>query len=194
MLTEGDLPTLNDSVNAVFFGGISLVSEPAADTYAALCAREAGKRIIMIDPNIRPGFITDEPRYRARLDKMLAQADIIKVSDEDMEWIGVTAEQLIDGGAVLVLVTRGSEGVDAVTAKGTFRVAAQKAEVVDTVGAGDTFNAGLLAGLDEAGLLTRDALEAADQDALTPALRLGTFAAAITVSRAGANPPWRSEL
>ncbi len=95
---------------------------------------------------------------------------------------------------MLVLVTRGSEGVDAVTAKGTFRVAAQKAEVVDTVGAGDTFNAGLLAGLDEAGLLTRDALEAADQDALTPALRLGTFAAAITVSRAGANPPWRSEL
>ena len=194
MLTEGDLPTLNDDVNAVFFGGISLVSEPAADTYAALCAREAGKRVIMIDPNIRPGFITDEPRYRARLDKMLAQADIIKVSDEDMEWIGVTAEQLIDGGAVLVLVTRGAEGVDAVTAQGTFRVAAQKAEVVDTVGAGDTFNAGLLAGLDEAGLLTRDALEAADQDALTPALRLGTFAAAITVSRAGANPPWRSEL
>ena len=194
MLTEGDLPTLSDNVNAVFFGGISLVSEPAADTYAALCAREAGKRIIMIDPNIRPGFITDEPRYRARLDKMLAQADIIKVSDEDMEWIGVTAEQLIDGGAVLVLVTRGSEGVDAVTANGTFRVAAQKAEVVDTVGAGDTFNAGLLAGLDEAGLLTRDALKAADQDALTPALRLGTFAAAITVSRAGANPPWRSEL
>ncbi|MBO6867500.1 MAG: carbohydrate kinase [Thalassococcus sp.] len=194
MLTEGDLPMLSDDVNAVFFGGISLVSEPAADTYAALCAREAGKRVIMIDPNIRPGFITDEPRYRARLDKMLAQADIIKVSDEDMEWIGVTAEQLIDGGAVLVLVTRGSEGVDAVTAKGTFRVAAQKAEVVDTVGAGDTFNAGLLAGLDEAGLLTRDALEAADQDALTPALRLGTFAAAITVSRAGANPPWRSEL
>ena len=194
MLTEGDLPILSDNVNAVFFGGISLVSEPAADTYAALCAREAGKRIIMIDPNIRPGFITDEPRYRARLDKMLAQADIIKVSDEDMEWIGVTAEQLIDGGAVLVLVTRGSEGVDAVTANGTFRVAAQKAEVVDTVGAGDTFNAGLLAGLDEAGLLTRDALKAADQDALTPALRLGTFAAAITVSRAGANPPWRSEL
>ena len=194
MLTEDDLPTLPDTVNAVFFGGISLVSEPAADTYAALCAREAGKRIIMIDPNIRPSFITDEPRYRARLDKMLGHADIIKVSDEDMEWIGVTAEQLIEGGAVLVLVTRGAEGVDAVTAQGTFRVAAQKAEVVDTVGAGDTFNAGLLAGLDEAGLLTRDALQAADQDALTPALRLGTFAAAITVSRAGANPPWRSEL
>ena len=67
-------------------------------------------------------------------------------------------------------------------------------DVIGEIGAGDTFNAGLLAGLDEAGLLTRDALAAADQDALTPALRLGTFAAAITVSRAGANPPWRSEL
>ncbi len=194
MLTEADLPTLSDDVNAVFFGGISLVAEPAADAYAAFCAREAGKRVIMIDPNIRPGFITDEPRYRARLDAMLGQADIIKVSDEDMDWIGVTPEQLIDGGAALVLVTRGSEGVDAVTASGTFRVAAQKAEVVDTVGAGDTFNAGLLAGLDEAGLLTRDALRGADQAALTPALELGTKSAAITVSRAGANPPWRTEL
>ena len=194
MLTAADLPTLSQDVNAVFFGGISLVAEPAADAYAAFCAREAGNRVIMIDPNIRPGFITDEPRYRARLDAMLAQADIIKVSDEDMDWIGVTPEQLINGGAALVLVTRGAEGVDAVTAAGTFRVAAQRAEVVDTVGAGDTFNAGLLAGLDEAGLLTRDALRGADQAALTPALELGTKSAAITVSRAGANPPWRNEL
>ena len=194
MLTAADLPTLSQDVNAVFFGGISLVAEPAADAYAAFCAREAGNRVIMIDPNIRPGFITDEPRYRARLDAMLGQADIIKVSDEDMDWIGVTPEQLINGGAALVLVTRGAEGVDAVTAAGTFRVAAQRAEVVDTVGAGDTFNAGLLAGLDEAGLLTRDALRGADQAALTPALELGTKSAAITVSRAGANPPWRNEL
>ncbi|MGR3442833.1 carbohydrate kinase [Thalassococcus profundi] len=194
MLSEGDLPVLDDDVSALFFGGISLVSEPAADTYAAFCAREAGSRVVMIDPNIRPGFITHEPRYRARLSDMLAMADIVKVSDEDMDWLGTTPGELIDGGTALVLVTRGAEGVDAHINGAEMRVAAQKAVVIDTVGAGDTFNAGLLAGLHKAGLLTRDALRSASLDALRPAVALGAQAAAITVSRAGANPPWESEL
>ena len=194
MLSEGDLPVLDHDVSALFFGGISLVSEPAADTYAAFCAREAGSRVVMIDPNIRPGFITHEPRYRARLSDMLAMADIVKVSDEDMDWLGTTPGELIDGGTALVLVTRGAEGVDAHINGAEMRVAAQKAVVIDTVGAGDTFNAGLLAGLHKAGLLTRDALRSASLDALRPAVALGAQAAAITVSRAGANPPWESEL
>mgnify|MGYP002823623631 CR=1 FL=1 len=71
-LTEADLPHLGDETEALFFGGISLVSEPAADTYAALCA-QAGERLVMMDPNIRPSFITDPERYRARLAQMLAR-------------------------------------------------------------------------------------------------------------------------
>ena len=194
MLAEADLPGLSAEVQALFFGGISLVGEPAADTYAALCAREAGRRLIMIDPNIRPGFITDPARYRARLEGMLRACDIVKISDEDMHWLGTTPADLLAQGAALVLETRGAQGVHAVTPQGSWDVAAQKAEVVDTVGAGDTFNAGLLAGLARDGLLSRAALEAASPGALTPAITLGTRAAAVTVSRAGANPPWAHEL
>ena len=194
MLAPADLPELTDDVQALFFGGISLVGEPAADTYAALCAREAGKRPIMIDPNIRPGFVTDEARYRARLAGMLTVADIVKISDEDMHWLGTTPQALIAGGVALVLETRGAEGVQAMTARDSFHVPAQRATVVDTVGAGDTFNAGLLAGLHRDGLLSRAALDSASPDALTPAITLGTRAAAVTVSRAGANPPWAHEL
>ncbi|MBU2960936.1 carbohydrate kinase [Citreicella sp. C3M06] len=193
MLTPADLPTLTDGVEALFFGGISLVSEPAADSYAALCAG-AGERLVMMDPNIRPGFVTDEAGYRARLAAMLSRADIVKISDEDMFWLGTTPEQLLEGGVALVLETRGAVGVSARTAAGEMLVPARKAEVVDTVGAGDTFNAGLLAGLWRAGLLSREGVRDASLEALRPAVALGAAAAAVTVSRAGANPPWANEL
>ncbi|SDG68207.1 carbohydrate kinase family protein [Alloyangia pacifica] len=193
MLAEADLPALGDETTALFFGGISLVVEPCGDTYAALCA-QAGERVVMLDPNIRPGFIRDEARYRARLATMLARADIVKISDEDMAWLGTTPEALLDGGTALVLETRGAEGALAVTARGRIEVPATRAEVVDTVGAGDTFNAGLLAGLARDGLLTRAALRETDMEALRPAVALGAQAAAVTVSRAGANPPWLREL
>lgn len=193
MLAEADLPLEASGIDALFFGGISLVSEPQAESYAAFCAR-AGDRPVMIDPNIRPGFITDEARYRARLERMLRRADIVKVSDEDMDWLGTTPEALLTGGAALVTVTRGGEGVDLVTREGTRRVAARRVTVVDTVGAGDTFNAGLLAGLHKAGLLSRQALSEARLDDLHGAAELGVQAAAVTVSRAGANPPWAHEL
>ena len=91
-------------------------------------------------------------------------------------------------------MTRGAHGVQAFWPGGECFVPAQKAEVVDTVGAGDTFNAGLLAGLDRAGLLDKAALANLTEDTIIPALALGSRAAAITVSRPGANPPWEHEL
>ncbi len=194
MLSDDDLPNLGDEVSALFFGGISLVAEPAANAYAALCQREAGQRLIMIDPNIRPGFITDEDSYRTRLTAMLRHSDIVKLSDEDMDWLGETPETLIDQGVALVLITRGAEGASVYRPGGTFAVPARKAEVVDTVGAGDTFNAGVLAGLQRSGLLNRAALDSATDADLIPAIELGARVAAITVARAGANPPWDHEL
>ena len=196
MLAQSDLPAVPAAVTALFFGGISLPVEPCGDTYAALAIREADSRLIMIDPNIRPGFIRDEARYRARLDRMLAVADVVKVSDEDLVWLtgGTDPKALTDKGVGLVLMTRGGEGVLAQNAEGSLDLPTTKVEVVDTVGAGDTFNAGMLAGLHQQGLATKQAFKQATLADLEPAIALGMRAAAVTVSRAGANPPWAHEL
>lgn len=200
MLSEADLPSDLAGISALFFGGISLAVTPCAEAYAALCLREAAHLPVMIDPNIRPSFIADEAAYRARIAKMIAVADIIKISDEDLHWLegageaDALAASLLPRGPKLVCITRGAEGVTAYTASGMVHVAADRADVVDTVGAGDTFNAGLLAGLAQTGLLTKTAVAALPQEGLRAALSLGARAAAITVSRAGANPPWAAEL
>jgi fructokinase len=155
---------------------------------------------VMIDPNIRPGFIRDEAAYRARLDAMLARADIVKVSDEDLHWLMGAgdvvdcAKKLRAMGPKVVIVTEGAEGARAFHAGGVVQVAADRVTVVDTVGAGDTFNAGVLASLAQDGVLTRAGVAALSEVALQRALSLGARAAAVTVSRAGANPPFAHEL
>lgn len=199
MLSKDDLPT-EVAADTLFFGGISLPVDPCGATYEALCHREAANKVIMIDPNIRPGFIRDEATYRARIEGMLAVADIIKVSDEDLTWLFGEgdmidhAKKLISGGAKLVCITEGAKGSYGITAENVVFVEAQKATVVDTVGAGDTFNAGVLASLQSAGKLTKAAVAELDEDTIRTALSLGNRAAAVTVSRAGANPPWSNEL
>ncbi|MBV7409120.1 carbohydrate kinase [Maritimibacter sp. DP1N21-5] len=194
MIAPEDLPPLPDTVSALFLGGISLAVEPCAAAYEALLEREGASRVTMIDPNIRPGFIRDEARFRARMDRMLAAADIVKISDEDLAWLGFDVAMLLANGPKVVCITEGAKGVTAHTTAGQVHVAATRVTVVDTVGAGDTFNAGFLAGLSQDGLLTRSALAGIDPMALVPALDLGARAAAVTVSRAGANPPWQHEL
>ena len=111
-----------------------------------------------------------------------------------MDWLGTDAQTLLQGGTSVVLITRGADGVDIVTAGDTQRVVAHRVKVVDTVGAGDTFNAGFLAGLHRSGLLTRAGIADASLQALAEAADLGARSAAVTVSRAGANPPWADEL
>ncbi|EBA12496.1 carbohydrate kinase family protein [Roseobacter sp. CCS2] len=195
MLSEGDLP--DTDADALFFGGISLVVEPCGAAYEAMMVREASTRLTMIDPNIRPSFITDEAAYRTRLTRMMGVADIIKTSDEDLEWIVGDADAnalLTSTGAQVILLTRGGDGVSIVTANGTYDVAAEKADVVDTVGAGDTFSAGFMAQLHKSGHLTKGGIKHATETDLRAAAAFGAKVAAITVSRAGANPPWASEL
>jgi len=202
MLSGDDLPDAAAlaGVDALLAGGISLAVEPCATAYAALFAREAGRRVTMLDPNIRPALVADEALYRARLETLLAAACIVKVSDEDLAWLfgpgdaGEQARALRARGPALVCVTEGARGVTAHHAGGHLHVPAPPARVVDTVGAGDTFNAGLLAGLRAAGALTPEALAAPDRAALAGALSLGVRAAAVTVARAGANPPRADEV
>ena len=200
MLSEDQLPDLGPEVDALFFGSISLVGEPCGAVYEALMRREAPHRVTMIDPNIRPGFVTDEQGYRARLEAMVGMADIVKISDEDMAWLYGPGSlehhvaHVLAQGPKIVCLTQGSEGASAYTTSGKTTVPAQRVDVVDTIGAGDTFSAGFAVGLHEAGVLTKTALETVSAEDLASALNLGVRAAAVTVSRAGANPPRRDEL
>jgi len=200
MLDPAALPALPDAVAALFFGGISLAAEPCGSAFEALALREAGRRVIMLDPNIRPGAVADPPAYRARLARLVAVADIVKLSDEDLAWLegpgeaGAQARALLDRGPRVVLLTRGAAGAAAYWPGGLAHAPAPAVAVADTVGAGDTFDAGVLAGLAAAGALDRAALADPREAVLRRALALGVRAAAVTVSRPGANPPWAVEL
>ena len=202
LLDPQQRPSIPDAANAMYFGGISLISEPAADFYLALAVREASRRVIVVDPNIRVSFIQDEVSYRARLDTLIAHIDILKVSDEDLNWIVPGPLSLLEKAGVLrergpeiVVLTKGSAGACALFGEGEIvDVPAQTVTVADTVGAGDTFNAGFLAKLAEDGLLDRNRINNLNAADLRRALEYGTKVAAVTVSRPGANPPWKSEL
>ncbi len=199
MITRDELPDV-PPIDAAHFGAISLIGEPCGDAYEALAMRLKDDCVISLDPNIRPGFVTDEAAYRARLERLVAIADIIKVSDEDMAWLAPgrafadSAAQWLAQSAKLVMLTRGGEGATAINRAGEISVPAVPTQIADTVGAGDAFNAGLLAGLRRAGLLGKDRLASSQPEVLRPALELAARVAAITVARPGADPPWAHEI
>lgn len=200
LLSEKDLPQFGDEVTALHFGTISLISEPCGATLEALMKREHKTRIMSLDPNIRASFIPDADAHRERMGRMIAMSDIVKVSDEDFDWLvpGGTfedsAKTWIENGMSLVVLTMGAEGCRVITAHHDVVVPVQKVQVVDTVGAGDSFDGGLLAGLSRAGVLTKSALRDMDEETLRGAVELAVKVAAISVTRAGANPPWQDEL
>jgi fructokinase len=136
----------------------------------------------------------------ARIKRMAGKSDIVKFSDEDLEWFGLQgdhdalAAHWLNHGAKLVVITKGAEGASGYTKERKVTVPSERVTVVDTVGAGDTFDAGILASLKMDNLLTKRQVASLDEKALRNALTLGAKAAAVTVSRAGANPPWAREI
>ncbi|MDO6965126.1 carbohydrate kinase family protein [Rhizobium alvei] len=200
MITEADLPVLSDDCEALHFGAISLIPEPCGSTYESLLHREHASRVISLDPNIRPGFIKDRQAHHDRILRMARHSDILKFSDEDLEWFGMEGDQdalaakWLAMGPKLVVITRGAEGAVGYTAQAKVVVPSRRVEVVDTIGAGDTFDAGVLASLKRDDKLTKAKVANLDEAAVRAALELGAAAAAITVSRAGANPPWANEI
>ncbi|KQV20814.1 carbohydrate kinase [Rhizobium sp. Root1203] len=200
MITADDLPTLGDDCEALHFGAISLIPSPCGETYEALLDREADNRVISLDPNIRPGFIRNKDAHMARIKRMAAKSDILKFSDEDLDWFGLQgnhddlAAHWLKHGAKLVVITKGAEGATGYTASHKVSVPSERVTVVDTVGAGDTFDAGVLASLKRHDRLTKAKVAALDEAGIRDALELGARAAAVTVSRAGANPPFAHEI
>lgn len=190
-------------------GSLALAVPTMGDTLEVLLEREHGQRVLTFDPNVRPLLVGDERRLRARLERWLGLVDVVKVSSDDLGWIapGEPVEQVAARwralGPALVVVTLGEEGVHALGPAGPVTLPTAPLEVVDTVGAGDAFMAGLLAALhgipdpgadDASGGIDRAALDRLDAAQLTAALDVAQQVAALTCQRAGADPPWRSEL
>lgn len=200
MLTRKDLPKFPAAVKALHFGSISLIPEPGGGTLEALLTREAKKRVISLDPNIRASLIRDKRKHLTRLNRLIAKADILKISDEDVAWmtgkndLAAAARKWLKAGAKIVAVTKGGEGFEAYTRRFSIARPAVPVKVADTVGAGDTFTAGLLTALNRGGRLDKAALAAISEADLGAALEFAARAAAITCSRPGADPPWSHEL
>ena len=174
--------------------------EPVASTLEGLLRREAGRRVVSLDPNVRPGLISDRVAYLDRFEGWVRLVDILKVSEEDLAWLYPRRSQdevVADwhaAGIPLVVVTHGEDGASASTPLGSASVEAPSVAVVDTVGAGDAFMSGALAHLHERRLLARDALRSLDVSGLTELLEAACLVAADTCTRAGAEPPRRRDL
>ena len=196
--TPGSIPF--DTIDAVHIGSTTLINDPSASAYEALVADARAKVMISFDPNVRPTLTKDIVTYRARMNRLAAMADIVRMSDEDFKYLyehsdyDSAAANWLANGASLVLITRGGEGVLAYSKAGKTQAPAVKVKLVDTIGAGDTFQGGMLVALLEAGLLKKDKLPQISIAQMDAALAFATKAASITVSRAGANPPWRNEM
>ncbi|MEU4036756.1 carbohydrate kinase family protein [Streptomyces collinus] len=187
---------LPDGTRAVSFGTCSLVLEPGASAYEELMRAAAGQGLFTaLDPNIRAGLIPDADAYRARFRGWLPSVTLLKLSEEDAEWLGGTPCEWLDAGPSAVVLTRGGDGLTVLTRDGAeYSVPGEKVEVVDTIGAGDTVNAALLHGLSVQDALSARGLAALGPDGWQRLLRFAARAAAITCSRAGAEPPFANEL
>ena len=200
---DPDPAGLPSDLDAVHTSSIAAVMEPGASTLAELLRTARTAATISYDPNARPTLMGEPADVRARIEENIALSDVVKASDEDVTWLYGTddVEDVVSSwrelGPSLTVLTRGGEGSVAFSESGRVQVAPVPVEVVDTVGAGDTFSAGILDALADKDLLgadRREMLGAIPSDELAAVLRRAARLAAITVSRAGANPPWSREL
>jgi fructokinase len=199
-MSPEDLPALPEEAWAVHVGTLALAVDPPATAYEALVDREAGRRQIVIDPNVRPAIFGDAAAYRRRFERLAQLADLIKLSEDDAAWIypGLSVEEVLELvlglGPRIVAVTRGEHGAVAASCDGFAEVAGIEVAVVDTVGAGDSFGAALVAALFEDGAFGPGATRTADDAVLNRAISYAVAASAITCTRTGAVPPSRDEI
>ncbi len=188
-------------------GSIATMLAPGATAVLAAVEYAHPRATISFDPNCRPSIITDVDYARRQAEKFASLADVVKASDEDLEWLYPGVDPLDSArrwlslggteGPAMVVVTRGAAGPWGITAAGEAAYPAPRVEVADTVGAGDSFMAALLSGIVDRGLdgaQNRKDLRELPAEGLAELLAHASRAAAVTVSRPGANPPTRAEL
>lgn len=194
---EAALAALPEGVRMLHVGTLGLALEPVATALESVVERLAGQALIAVDPNCRPWVIDDPDAYRDRLDRILSHAHLVKVSEEDLEFLqpGLppveAVRALLERGPTVGLFTRGPNGALVVTRTAEVAVPAPRAKVVDTIGAGDAFGGGFLSWWSERGLGPEDLGQI---DLVVEATAFACLVAARTCSRPGATPPYRSEL
>jgi fructokinase len=194
-----ELPN-DPGLDALHAGSLALALDPGGPAVERWLSGQSIGTTISLDPNVRPALLGERGAYRERLERWLAFAAIVKVSDEDLAWIYPEADPVVLGerwvakGRKLVVVTRGGDGSLVWAGGERFAVPASPADMVDTVGAGDSFSGALLDWLSRHERLRLDDLAKLSADEAREAVTFASRIAAITCSRAGANPPWRHEL
>ena len=197
-LTVSDLPAVGDEIKAIHFGSYSIAASPVADAFAALARAQSG-RFMSLDPNVRPTVLADRAIWRDRIDQLLPSVDLVKASAEDIDWLfpGAAVEEIalrwLKRGPNAVVVTNGAEAVSAFRGNDRIDVVPPIVEVVDTVGAGDAFQAALLAQLSHLEVLTGD-FGALSADRFRGALVHASNVAATTCTRRGAETPRLAEV
>jgi fructokinase len=203
-LTPADLVQVPAGAAAYHFGSYAMVVQPVGGTQRALVERECRRSVVTYDVNVRSHVEPDLAVWRDSVDFMATRAAVFKLSDEDFERlypgadVHQQARRWLSAGVALVVLTRGAQGAWAWTTAGHQNVSAPAfaagTSLVDTVGAGDSFQAALLATLAERQLLRREALPALAPETLTAVMQFAAQAAAITCSRRGADLPRRADL
>jgi fructokinase len=196
---HGSIPF--DAIDAIHVGSTTLAADEGAAQALALVEDARGSVAISFDPNCRPKLVRDKAGYVERMNGFAARADIVRMSDVDFEFLyggddhAGMAKRFIDGGAGLVVVTRGIKGAQAWHRQaGMIEVEAPTVDVVDTIGAGDSFQAALLVALRALGRIEPGSLARADARELRRALSFASSCAAFTCGRAGADPPRSAEI
>ncbi len=187
-----------DRIEALHVGTLGLVLEPSGTAIEGLVDAVTGSCLVMLDPNARPSATQDQVAHRARIARLAARADVIKVSTDDLRYLAADGEVETGLAALLgarttplVLVTDGAASVEIVSATDRRRLPVPQVAVVDSVGAGDAFGGGFLAAWVDAG---RGVADLADLDAVEAATRRAIVVAALTCTRPGADPPTRHEV
>ena len=193
---EDALAARPDDVSIVHAGTLALLLEPVASALEAVLERLSDHAMVMLDPNIRPDAVGNADAYRARLARLLAMSHVVKVSEEDLDWLAPgrrsvdAVREMLDGGPSLGLLTRGSSGAVVITRTAEVAVPSPPTKVVDTIGAGDEFGGGFVAWWHAHGR-SRDDL--GNVDDAVEATAFACLVGARTCARAGASPPRRPQ-